>query len=59
MDKLLTIEQAADILQVSTRSVRRYISSGDLEATRIGDRLVRIKQTALEAFIDAASTERP
>ena len=33
---LLTIETAAEMLAVHPRTIRRYISSGDLPAYRIG-----------------------
>jgi len=34
--KALTIEQVADILQMSTRTVYRYLKSGKLPGTKIG-----------------------
>ena len=49
--RLLTILQVADILQASTRTVRRFIESGELEVVRVG-RLVRIRPEALTAFLD-------
>lgn len=39
----LTIEQTAELLQLSTKTVRRMISRGDLEARRIGPRLIRVR----------------
>jgi excisionase family DNA binding protein len=47
---LLTIEQAAETLQLSTRTVRRLIDAGDLIAHRIG-RGWRISQDDLRTFI--------
>ena len=47
---LLTIPQAAEVLQVSERSVRRWIDRGDLVPHRFG-RQWRISQADLEAFI--------
>ena len=35
-DKFLTIKEVAEILRVSGRSVNRYIESGRLRASRIG-----------------------
>ena len=49
MDKLLTIKEVAEILRVSERSVNRYIESGRLRASRIGQ--WRIKQSDLEKFL--------
>jgi excisionase family DNA binding protein len=51
--RLVTINDAADALAVSTRTVRRYISEGQLEAVRLGRKTLRIKVDSLERFIDA------
>jgi excisionase family DNA binding protein len=45
----LTIAQAAERKQVSVKTVRRAISSGEIQAYRIG-RLIRIPATSLEAW---------
>ncbi|MHA1707316.1 MAG: helix-turn-helix domain-containing protein [Promethearchaeota archaeon] len=49
IDKLLTIEEVAKILRVSTRTVNRYIESGRLHASKIGQ--WRISQKDLEEFL--------
>ncbi len=46
---LLTIDQAAERLQVSTRTVRRWITEGVIPARRLGRRAVRIAEEDLEA----------
>lgn len=56
-DKLLTIEEVAEILRVSTRSVNRYIESGRLKASKIG--WWRIKQSDLDRFLEENSNLRP
>ena len=38
---------------VSTRTVRRYIADGQLEAVRLGCKTLRIKADSIERFIDA------
>lgn len=43
----------ADALAVSTRTVRRYISDGQLDAVRLGRKTLRIKVDSIERFIDA------
>ena len=48
MDRLLTIKEVAKYLRVSERSVNRYIESGRLRASRIGQ--WRIKESDLEKF---------
>jgi len=52
-DKLLTIEEVAEILRVSTRTIVRYIESGKLKASKIG--VWRIKQSDLDAFLEKTS----
>jgi excisionase family DNA binding protein len=51
--RLVSIGDAADTLAVSTRTVRRYISDGQLEAVRLGRKTLRIKVDSIERFIDA------
>ena len=46
IDKLLTIEEVADILRVSTRTIVRYIESGKLKASKIG--VWRIKESDVD-----------
>lgn len=39
---MISITQAAALLGVSTRTIRRWIAAGELPATRIGPKLLRI-----------------
>ena len=55
-DKLLTIEEVAEILRVSTRSVNRYIESGRLKASKLG--VWRIKQSDLNRFLEETSNQK-
>ena len=55
-DKLLTIEEVAEILRVSSRSVNRYIESGRLKASKLG--VWRIKQSDLDRFLEETSNTR-
>lgn len=48
---LLTIETAADMLATSPRTIRRYISSGDLPGYRIGPRQLRVKREDVAALL--------
>jgi excisionase family DNA binding protein len=50
--KLLTIEQVAERLEVSPRTVRRWISAGALAVHRFG-RTVRISEPDLTACLAA------
>ena len=51
--RLVSIGDAADALAVSTRTVRRYIADGQLDAVRLGRKTLRIKVDSIERFIDA------
>lgn len=48
--RYLTPAEAADSLRVSTDTVLRLISSGELPAIRVSPRLIRIPIPAFEAF---------
>ncbi|WP_460452379.1 helix-turn-helix domain-containing protein [Alsobacter sp. SYSU BS001988] len=48
--RLLTVEDAAAMLRVDPRTIRRRIKSGELSAIYIG-RLVRIDADALRVFV--------
>jgi excisionase family DNA binding protein len=51
--QLVTLCEAAEILAVSVKTVRRYIAAGDLDAVRLGRRTIRIKTESLDRMIDA------
>ncbi len=50
LQPLLTIEQVADQIQVSTKTIGRWINTGDLVAHRFG-RQWRISNAHLQIFI--------
>lgn len=50
---LVSLLEAAEILAVSPKTVRRYIAAGDLDAVRLGRRTIRIKAESLDRLIDA------
>ena len=54
--QLLTVEDAAIRLSVSTKSIRRWIEAGELPAVRLG-RAVRIEEVAVADFIDGRRVE--
>jgi len=51
--RLVSLNDAADALAVSTRTVRRYIADGQLDAVRLGHKTLRIKVESVERFIEA------
>lgn len=55
MEKIYTLQEAADLLKVSTRSVLRYIKSGRLKATKIGQ--WRVNESALNEFLGQSTNQ--
>ena len=53
MEKLLTLKETAKILRVSERTILRYLKSGKLKASKVGQ--WRIKQSELDIFLDKYS----
>jgi excisionase family DNA binding protein len=51
LTRFYTVAQVAELLAVSTRSVRRWIAAGELSAHKFG-RQVRISEINLKAFVD-------
>jgi excisionase family DNA binding protein len=51
MGKLITLEQAAERLAVSKRTVRGLISSGRLAAVRINSRIIRVDERDLASVL--------
>jgi excisionase family DNA binding protein len=49
--RFLSVREVADVLNVTERFVRKLIAQGDLDAVRIGSRLVRIRRTDLDALL--------
>jgi excisionase family DNA binding protein len=54
VDRLLTVEQVAERLNVGERFVRRLIQERRIEVRRLGKH-VRIRESAVEAFIEAGA----
>ena len=48
-DRLLTLREAADVLRLSTRTVREYVSRGEIEGRIIGGRW-RFRRADIDAF---------
>jgi excisionase family DNA binding protein len=54
---LLTTEEVAELLGVSTRTVHRLADNGRLPRIRLGHRTVRFSPESVAALIDAACGE--
>lgn len=57
MPDLWTLDEAADKLRVSRRTVERLIASGQIRPTRVGSRTL-VSDRELEAYVAAASRKR-
>lgn len=57
MPDLLTLDEVADRLRVSRRTVERLIASGQIRPTRVGSRTL-VSDRELEAYVAAASRKR-
>jgi excisionase family DNA binding protein len=55
MDKIYTTEQVAELLQVSVITIRRYIKSNRLKASRIG-KDYRIQEKDLVKLLEDTKT---
>ena len=56
--KLLSIQEIADAMKVSGKTVRRLIQRGDLAAYKVGERgQLRVKECDLERYLDARRVE--
>jgi excisionase family DNA binding protein len=52
--QLMTVKQAAELLQVSTRTVRRLIETNALKPIRIG-RAIRVQRLQVEHLISSST----
>ena len=50
-EPLLTMQQAAQHLNVTDRTIRNYVARGLIPAQRVGPKLLRIRQSDLDAFL--------
>jgi excisionase family DNA binding protein len=50
--KMLSVDQVADVLNVSTKTVRRVIDDGALHHHRVG-RVIRVSGEDLRAYLSA------
>jgi excisionase family DNA binding protein len=55
-ERLLTLREAAEVLRLSTRTVREYLKRGEIKGKLIGDRW-RFRRADLDAFFEDAPSE--
>ena len=53
---LMSVQRAAEMLDVSPKSIYRYIDEGKLRATRLGPRTLRVYADSVTALIDAGDS---
>ena len=56
--KMLTLRQTAEILNISTRTLLRWIESGKIRAVRLPSGRIRIPQTEIEKVLRGAKEAR-
>ncbi len=56
MSQLLTPEEAADRLQVSLSTVKRWLRNGNLKGVKPGGKVWRVEENSLEQFIAASAS---
>jgi excisionase family DNA binding protein len=47
MDKWITMAEVSERYSLSTHTIRRMISRGEIEARRLGPRLIRVNETSM------------
>ena len=58
-DELLTVEQAAQKLQMHVATVRRMLRSGQVPGMKLGTKEWRVPDKALQDFIDGKMAQKP
>jgi excisionase family DNA binding protein len=57
--KLLSVAQVSAKLQCARSTVRKLIADGELRASRISSRTIRISETDLQAYLDGRANTSP
>lgn len=55
--RFTNVQGAADILGVSTKTIRRMIANGKIEAHRINGNTIRIDMDAIDKMLDESRIE--
>ena len=59
VEKLYTVEEVAEYLALNPATVRVYLRDGELQGIKLGPRQWRVKESALQAFVDARQQTTP
>ncbi|OPY76876.1 MAG: Helix-turn-helix domain protein [Syntrophorhabdus sp. PtaU1.Bin153] len=57
MEKLITVNEALDILRISRPTIYRFIADGSLKPVKIGKRTL-FEEKELQRFIDSRSGKK-
>ena len=57
-ESYLTVQQIAQALSLNRQTVYNWIDDGKLPALQVGPRRVRVRQSDLDAFLEASTTAR-
>jgi excisionase family DNA binding protein len=57
--EFLTVKNVADLLNCSVRSVYCYIENGKINATNIGQRLIRVKRSEIDKLFEPKEKIKP
>ena len=49
--RFLSVAEAAEDLHVTERFIRKLIANGDLDAVKVGGRIVRVRRSDLQALL--------
>lgn len=56
-NKYFTAEEVAEMLKVTTESVRRWIRDGKLKSVKLSGKFIRISQADLDEFVKSMRGE--
>lgn len=58
-NQFYTTEEVAEILKVTTESVRRWIRGGKLQSVKLSGKFIRVSQKDLDDFIESMRKDEP
>ncbi len=58
MEQYYTQEEVAELLKVHIITIRRKIYRGEIPCIRLGKKIIRIKESELNKYLDSISTSK-
>lgn len=58
-NQFYTTEEVAEIMKVTTESVRRWIRGGKLQSVKLSGKFIRVSQKDLDDFIESMRKDEP